>query len=172
DAQRADPSQWHALHLDGWPAGSLNGRFRYAVDTRARPSALLDAKLAASEWQGWRADSAVVPGDMPPTAPGPFPVVGVRRGGALELQGKGVAAGGWSGPYTLRDLPLEEWPDGAATGLKGVLERAEGTVESRDGALFVSGDLAGRDTRWAAATVANWTLAGGRGRPLPTPRPP
>jgi hypothetical protein len=169
EARHADPSHWHPLHLDGWPAGNLNGRFHYAVDTRGRPNGVLEATLIPSEWQGWRADSAVVRVDFPPVAQDSFRVAGVRRGGRFLLRGKTAAAGGWSGPYAIHDLPLDEWPDGRASGLTGVLESGEGTVESRGGALLVTGELAGRDTRWAASTFAHWTLAGVRGRLLPTP---
>ena len=169
EARRADPAHWHALHLDGWPAGDLNGRFHYAVDTRGRPSGLLEATLIPSEWQGWRADSAVVRVDFPPAAPDSFRVVGVRRGGHFTLRGRTEPGGGWSGPYTIRELPLEEWPDGRASGLSGVLEKGEGTVESRAGMLYVTGELSGRETNWAAAKFSQWTLAGVHGRLLPTP---
>jgi hypothetical protein len=169
EARRADPAHWHALHLDGWPAGDLNGRFHYSVDTRVRPSGLLEATLIPSEWQGWRADSAAVRVDFPPTAPDSFRVVGVRRGGQFVLRGRSDPNGGWSGPFAIRDLPLDEWPDGRESGLTGVLERAEGTVESRNGSLYVTGELTGRETRWAAATFSRWTLGGVRGRLLPTP---
>ena len=169
DARGANPAHWHALHLDGWPAGNLNGRFHYSVDTRGRPSGLLEATLIPSEWQGWRADSAAVRVDFPATAPDSFRVVGVRRGGHFTLRGRSDPNGGWSGPYAIRDLPLDEWPDGKASGLTGVLERGEGMVESRAGTLYVTGELSGRETRWAAATFSRWTLAGVRGRLLPTP---
>jgi hypothetical protein len=169
DARHADPAHWHALHLDGWPKGDLNGRFHYAVDTHGRPSGVLEAALVSSEWVGWRADSALVRVDFPATAPDSFRVSGVRRGGRFFLRGRSEPEGGWSGPYSIRELPLEEWPDGAASGLKGVLERGEGTVESRAGNLYVTGELNGRGTTWAAAKFSQWTLAGVRGRLLPTP---
>ena len=170
DARHADPAHWQMLHLDGWPKGDLNGRFRYAVDTRAkaRPVAVLEARLKDSEWQGWRADEAVVRVDFPPVATDSFSVVGMRRGGRFTLRGR-TGPHGWSGPYAIRDLPLEEWPDGRATGLTGVLEDARGTVEARHGALFVTGELTGRSTHWAAARFARWTLSDVRGRLLPTP---
>src|SRR5262245_9520265 len=170
DARGADPAHWHALHLDGWPTGNLNGRLHYSVDTRTRrrPSRLLEASLIPSEWQGWRADSAVVRVDFPPTAPDSFRVVGVRRGGHFTLRGRSES-NGWSGPYTIRDLPLDEWPDGKASGLTGVLEPGEGVVESRSGSLYVTGELSGRETNWAAARFSRWTLAEVRGRLLPTP---
>lgn len=170
DASGADPSNWQMLHLDGWPRGDMNGWFRYAVDTRIKekPVAFLDARLKESEWQGWRADSARVRVDFPPVAADSFSVVGMRRGGRFTLRGH-TSPDGWSGPYTIRELPLEEWPDGRATGLTGMLEEASGTVEARRGELFVTGDLAGRSTDWAAARFARWTLAGVKGRLLPTP---
>jgi hypothetical protein len=169
DAKHADPAHWHALHLDHWPAGDLNGRFHYAVDTRGRPSGLLEAALVASEWQGWRADSATVRVDFPPASPDSFRVLGVRRGGHFQLRGRAEPGGGWSGPYAIRELPLDEWPDGKASGLTGILERGDGTVESRSGALTVTGELNGRDTKWGAAAFSRWTLGSVRGRLLPTP---
>lgn len=169
DARAADPAHWHMLHLDGWPRGNLNGWFRYRLDTRGRPIGLLEARLAASEWQGWRADTAHVRVDFPPLAVDSFSVQGVRRGGRFTLRGRTDRGGGWSGPYSIRDLPLEEWPDGRATGLTGMLTRADGSVESRKGELHVTGELSGTGMRWSAARFAGWTLSGVRGRLLPTP---
>lgn len=170
DARRGDPAHWQMLQLDGWPSGDLNGWFRYAVDTRvkSRPVAFLDARLQLSEWQGWQADSARVRVDFPAAAADSFNVLGFRRGGRFTLRGR-TSKEGWSGPYTVHELPLDEWPDGRATGLTGILEDARGTVEARSGALFVTGDLAGRATDWAATRFARWTLTGVRGRLLPTP---
>jgi len=170
DAVRANPAQWHFLKLDGWPAGALNGWFRYAVDTHVLPpTGNLEARLASSEMQGWHADSAGVRVEFPAVAPDSFRVTAVRGGGRFTLRGRTDARGGWSGPWTARDFPLEEWPDGRATGLSGVLERGEGTVESRAGALFVTGTLQGAGTRWASAHFSKWTLTELRGRLLPKP---
>lgn len=166
----ADPSDWHLLHLDGWPAGSLNGQVRYTEDTRVKDRAvgLLVAELGPSELMGWRVDSAMVRVDLPPSKADSFQVVGLRRGGRFTLRG-GSHAKGWGGVYTIRELPLEEWPDGRATGLTGMLERGEGTIEDRDGQLRVTGDLEGRGTHWASASFARWSLANLEGRMLPTP---
>src|SRR6185436_18590747 len=82
DAKRADPAQWHFLKLDHWPAGNLNGWFRYAADTHAKPpSGQLQARLASSEIQGWRADSADVRVDFPAVAADSFRIAALRRGG-------------------------------------------------------------------------------------------
>jgi hypothetical protein len=169
DAEGADPSQWQFLKLVGWPAGDLNGWFRYEVDTRSTPSGSLEARLTASEIQGWQADSAGVRVEFPAHAPDSFRVVAVRRGGRFSLRGRTDARGGWSGPWSAREFPLEEWPDGRATGLSGVLARGEGTAESRSGALYVTGALEGSGTRWASANFSKWTLTGLRGRLLPKP---
>lgn len=168
DAQHADPSNWHLLHLDGWPRGDLNGWFRYRIDTRGEPLAQLEAKLLASEWQGWRADHALVRVDFPPSAPDSFRVVGARRGGTFTLSGR-TGRDGWKGPYSIRSLPLEEWPDGRATGLSGMLESADGMVDARSGELHVTGDLSGSGTTWSSARFARWKLADVRGRLLPKP---
>lgn len=166
----ADPSDWHLLHLDGWPAGSLNGSVRYTEDTRVHDRAVgaLEARLGPSELMGWRVDSAWVRVDLPPTKADSFQVVGLRRGGRFSLRG-GSHAKGWGGVYAIRNLPLEEWPDGRATGLTGMLDHAEGTMEDRDGQLMITGDLQGSGTSWASADFARWSLAGVEGRLLPTP---
>ena len=168
NARRADPARWGFLHLEGWPAGVLNGFFRYQVDTRGEPFARLDARLGPSEWQGWRADSALVRVEFPAHAPDSFMVSGVRRGGRFTLRGR-TDPRGWTGPYSIRDLPLEEWPDGRATGLTGRLASADGMIESRAGALSVTGTLRGTDTRWASAKFARWSLSDVKGRLLPKP---
>jgi hypothetical protein len=169
DARHADPAHWGFLHLAGWPAGDLNGQFRYRAFTRGRPSADLDARLASSIWQGWRVDSAGVRMDWPAEAADSFRVVGLRRGGRFTLRGRTDAQGGWAGPWSVRSLPLEEWPDGRATGLTGLLERGDGAAESRGGALLVTGSLAGSGTRWGTTSFARWTLESVRGRLLPSP---
>lgn len=170
DAEHADPAHWQALHLKGWPAGQLNGRFRYAVDTRRKDASVarLDARLVSSEWTGWSVDSAVVRVDFPPVARDSFSVLGYRRGGLFTLRAR-VEPERWAGPFTIQDFPLEEWPDGRATGLRGVLRTGSGRVESRQGALFVTGSLEGAGTTWSAAQFARWSLTGIEGQLLPVP---
>lgn len=170
DATNADPAHWQALHLVGWPEGKLNGRFLYAVQTPSKPAteARLTAALVGSEWARWVVDSAQVRVDFPAVARDSFSVTGWRRGGVFTLRA-GVDPGRWEGPYTVDRLPLDEWPDGRATGLRGLLEHAEGRVENRAGQLFVTGDLAGSGTDWSAAHFAKWTLTNVQGRLLPTP---
>jgi hypothetical protein len=169
DAKDADPSHWHALRLDGWPQGKLNGAFRYALDSRGRTNnSRLDARLASSEWEGWNVDSALVHVDFPAVARDSFTVRGWRRGGRFTLEGR-VTPQGWGGPYVLDAFPLEEWPDGRASGLRGTLAHGEGTVESRKGSLFVTGDLAGGVTDWSAAHFARWQLRHVEGQLLPRP---
>lgn len=170
DARDADPAHWRALKLVGWPAGRLNGRFLYRVETPSKPAtwSRLTATLAGSEWAGWRADSALVRVEFPAFARDSFSVTGWRRGGSFTLRAV-VDSGRWEGPFAISGLPLEEWPDGRATGLRGTLARAEGRVENRSGQLFVSGDLAGEATTWSAARFAHWELRGVQGRLLPTP---
>ncbi|MEO5989073.1 MAG: translocation/assembly module TamB domain-containing protein [Candidatus Eisenbacteria bacterium] len=168
DAQGADPSHWQALRLRGWPAGQLNGRFRYSVDTRKLSVARLDARLRGSQWSGWVVDSAVVRVDFPPVARDSFAVVGYRRGGVFTLRAR-VEPDRWSGPFTLRDFPLEEWPDGRLSGLRGILRAGSGMVENRAGALFVTGMLEGESTTWSAAQFAHWRLSDIQGKLLPVP---
>ena len=168
-ARGADPSHWHAIRLDGWPEGKLNGTFRYVVDSRGRVnSSRLDARTIPSEWAGWRIDSATVRVVFPATAADTFDVTAFRRGGRFVLAGR-VGRGGWSGPYTLDQFPLEEWPDGRASGLVGTLVHGEGRVESRGGGLWVSGDLSGARSTWSAAEFSRWRLSGLQGQLLPKP---
>lgn len=169
-ARGADPANWDALQLHGWPAGDLNGWFRYAVDTRVkgRQNSRLDAVLTGSEWTGWVVDSARVRVDFAAVANDSFEVVGWRRGGRFDLDAR-IEPWGWGGPYAVTDFPLDEWPDGRASGLRGTLTRGEGRVESRAGGLFVTGDLDGGATTWSAAQFARWRLSEVKGRLLPTP---
>jgi hypothetical protein len=169
DARNADPSHWHALKLDGWPQGRLAGHFRYDLDSRARVNrSWLVVGLERSEWAGWNVDSARVRVDFPGTASDSFSVTGWRRGGRFDLTAT-VDPAGWSGPWTVDEFPLDEWPDGRASGLQGTLEHGEGRVVARSGDLFVTGDLDGRGTTWSAASFARWEASDISGRMLPTP---
>jgi hypothetical protein len=117
---------------------------------------------------GWNVDSANVRVDFPGVANDSFQVVGWRRGGRFLL-GATVTQAGWSGPYSIDDFPLDEWPDGRASGLRGTLVHGEGRVTNRAGELFVTGDLTGAATDWSAAHFARWRMRGVDGRLLPTP---
>ncbi len=169
EATDADPSHWHALRLDGWPAGRLNGSFKYALDSRGKAnSSRLDVRLAPSQWVGWNVDSAVVRVDFPASATDSFAVRAWRRGGTFALDAR-IGNDGWSGPWAIEDFPLDEWPDGRASGLRGTLAHGEGTVDSRRAGMFVTGDLEGGVTDWSAAHFARWQLRRVIGRLLPTP---
>jgi hypothetical protein len=169
DAHNADPSHWHALRIDGWPAGKLNGHLTYVLDSRGRVNtSRLDCALVGSQWTGWNVDSARVRVDFPGVADDSFRVEGFRRGGRFLLAAT-VNKAGWDGPYSIDEFPLDEWPDGRASGLRGMLTHGEGRVSNRAGQLFVTGDLEGRGTDWSAAHFAHWRLAGVDGRLLPTP---
>jgi hypothetical protein len=171
NATEANPAKWTVLGLKDWPAGNLRGNFRYAVDTRSprtpHPSRL-DAHLGTSEWTGWNADSAMVHLEFPAAGPDTFSVMAWRRGGSMLLLGK-TEAQGWSGRYQLAHFPLDEWPDGRASGLKGVLEAGAGTVVAHSGALDVTGDLQGDAVRWFGIESAKWSLSDVKGRLLPVP---
>src|SRR5262249_49195277 len=97
-----------------------------------------------------------------------FDVHALRRGGRFSLHGETDAAG-WSGDYHVDALPLEEWPDGRASGIRGMLDTGAGTVTSHGGVLSVTGELAGRGTDWLGLPAAQWKLDGVRGALLPTP---
>jgi len=167
-AQKGDPARWAVLGLKDWPAGDLKGHFRYVVDTRHKPSSELEATLEPSMLAGWRADSGVVRVSFPPDAPDSFRVDAVRRGGRFALRGRTLPSG-WSGSYRVESFPLDEWPDGRASGLTGTLASGEGTVEGKDGGLLVSGALEGRTTKWFGMDAGGWRLTDLQGRLLPTP---
>lgn len=163
-----DPAHWAAINIPGWPAGRLQGDMLYKVDTRHAPVARLDATLGPSELAEWNADRAFVTVLFPSVGPDSFTVNMERRGGRMQLQGA-AADGAWTGHYVAENLPLEEWPDGRKGGIKGILDRAEGTVSGRSGALDVTGDLSGHSSDWLGASIARWKLTSLQGRLLPTP---
>ncbi len=171
DVDRGDPARWGPLHIPGWPAGQLHGRFRYAVDTRVRgrASSTLDALLGASTLAGWRVDSATVAVAFPYQKPVHFEVDAQRRGGGFGLIADTDPAG-WSGDYTVHDLPLDEWPDGRASGLRGTLHAGAGTVRADHDGMFVTGALDGTTSSWLGMQTARWQLDGVDGRLLPTPQ--
>ena len=169
EATTADPSHWHALRLDGWPEGQLNGTFRYALDSRTKVNrSRLDVRLDPSQWVGWNVDSARVHVEFPGVADDSFQVRAFRRGGTFALDAR-VDARGWRGPYRIDEYPLDEWPDGRASGLRGTLVHGEGGVDSRKDGLHVTGDLVGAATDWSAAHFSRWTLHQVDGRLLPRP---
>jgi translocation-and-assembly-module (TAM) inner membrane subunit TamB-like protein len=167
NARDADPAHWDAIGLAGWPEGRLNGSFRYAVDTRAAPRSRLVATLAASEWSGWRADSARVTVDAA-AGGSTFDVRATRRGGVLTLAGRS-AAGGWTGDYVVAHFPLDEWPDGRNTGIRGTVVEGKGQVEGARGGLRVTGTLEGAQTDWLGMHAARWRLSDMQGALLPKP---
>lgn len=168
EARDADPAHWEVMGLRNWPEGRLNGRFRYAVDTRAIPHARLSARLSSSEWSGWRADSGTVAIDFTPVGPDSFVVRAIRRGGEMTLRAA-TQPTGWRGAYRISRFPLDEWPDGRASGLKGTLASGEGIAEGRNGALLVEGALDGVNTDWLGIRTRHWRLTGMKGRLLPKP---
>ncbi len=167
--EHGDPQRWGAFGVEGWPEGDVKGTFRYAVDTRRRESsAALTARLENSMLAGWRVDAGTVDVQFPAVGPDSFHVDATRRGGTFALRGLTVADG-WKGTYRVADFPLDEWPDGRASGISGTMSRGEGTVEGRDGGLFVTGDLNGTSTKWLGMEGARWTLNGLDGALLPQP---
>jgi hypothetical protein len=164
-----EPSRWGAIGMPGWPNGRLNGRFTYAVDTRGHVSnGSLTAILGASELGGWRVDSCAVAAALPAEGTRTFDVHAVRRGGRFDLHGV-TEPGGWVGDYRVEALPLDEWPDGRASGIRGLLDTGAGTVQSLNGVLSVTGDLAGRGTDWLGIHAARWRMGGVRGALQPKP---
>ena len=162
-----DPSKWAALRIPGWPEGDLAGRFVYTVET-TRKFSRLDARLEESVLAGWRADSAVVRVEFPAPGSAAFEVRMLRRGG-VALLSAATDAGGWSGRYEATGFPLDEWPDGRASGIRGTLAQGAGTVSNRADGLFVTGSLNGHSTEWLGAKMATWRLGDVAGRLLPTP---
>jgi translocation-and-assembly-module (TAM) inner membrane subunit TamB-like protein len=163
-----DPSRWSMIGIRHWPAGNLNGRFRYAVDTRAVKHARLSAWLGASEWTGWRADSGIVRVDFTPVGPDSFMVLAERRGGEMRLRAL-TDDTGWGGEYVLTRYPLDEWAEGRASGIRGTLGSGRGTAESHSGNLRVTGSLDGVVTDWLGIHTARWRMSGMSGALLPAP---
>ena len=164
----ANPARWGAIGIRGWPEGRMNGRFRYQVDSRDRNRSRLLASVLGSDWAGWRTDSATVAIQFPPEGPDSFRVQAQRRGGLMTLAGA-AHEGTWTGAYTISQFPLDEWPDGRATGLRGMLVQGSGTVQGRDGGLAVTGTLAGAATSWFGTQAGRWRMTGVQGALLPTP---
>ncbi|HUK64605.1 MAG TPA: hypothetical protein VLV15_14780, partial [Dongiaceae bacterium] len=164
-----EPSLWGAIGIPDWPKGQLNGRFTYAVDTRTHVSnGTLSAVLGPSELTGWRADTCTVIAALPARGTRTFDVSAVRRGGHFELHGA-TTTGGWDGTYRVDALPLDEWPDGRTSGIRGMLDHGEGSVQSVNGVLAVTGNLTGHDTEWFGMHAAGWRLDRTQGALLPAP---
>jgi len=164
----ANPIHWHAIGLRGWPAGDLAGQMHYWSWRDATVGSRFEAVLGASELAGWRADSALVHVDAPSHAPGTFDVTMLRRGGRVLLEAD-MDQGAWQGTWRATRFPLDEWPDGRASGIRGVLGEGQGTAESRAGALRVTGELAGSPGEWLGLRTAGWRLGDVRGALLPKP---
>ena len=163
-----NPIYWHAIGLRGWPPGDLTGEMHYWSWRREPAGSRLDAELEASELAGWRADSARVHVAAPSQGQGAFDVTMLRRGGRVFLDAT-MEHGAWQGKWEAAHLPLEEWPDGRATGIRGVLGEGHGTVESRGGALRVAGELGGSPAEWLGLQTATWRLGEVSGALLPKP---
>ncbi|HET7225036.1 MAG TPA: translocation/assembly module TamB domain-containing protein [Candidatus Eisenbacteria bacterium] len=168
DVTHGHPEHWRVIGLDGWPEGDLNGRFHYASAKRKPAGSRFDARLASSEIAGWHGDSAWVWVNAPSTAPDTFSVRFDRRGGEALLGGR-IDDRGWRGQWSAREFPLDEWPDGRASGLTGRLTQGSGTIASHDSALTATGDMSGTATDWLGIHAASWHLAGVSGRLLPAP---
>ena len=162
-----DPARWGPIGLDGWPAGDLNGEFRYASQKLRPAGSQLRARLASSELAGWHADSAWVAVTAPSTAPDTFDVRLLRRGGQAVLGGR-IDDHGWRGRWSARNFPLDEWPDGRASGLTGRMTDGSGTVSGQGGGLSATGTMRGTQTDWLGIHTAAWRLDGVAGRLLPT----
>jgi hypothetical protein len=163
-----NPLFWGAIGLAGWPAGDLTGEMHYWSWREAPAGSRFEADLGASELAGWRADSARVGVDAPSQAPGTFDVRMLRRGGRVELDAE-MDRGSWQGTWQATRFPLDEWPDGRATGIRGMLGEGRGTAESRSGALRVAGTLAGSPAEWLGLQAASWRLGDVSGALLPKP---
>ncbi len=169
EVENGDPEQWKSIGIVGWPKGRVQGAFRYVVDTRTRvPSAELTATLGPSELSGWRADQGTVEVHFRAVGADSFWVHTERRSGTLELIGAATGSG-WQGSFRAEKLPLDEWPEGRASGIRGTLVQGAGTVAGVPGALHVSGKLEGAETDWLGIHAARWRLEQLDGRMLPTP---
>src|SRR5262245_4061578 len=169
DVKHGDPSRWWIIGIHNWPAGDLNGRFKYAVDTR-RPkhAARLAARLAGSQWTGWHADSGLVAVEFTPIGPDSFQVLAHRHGGTMRLRAR-TDATGWKGDYELNRFPLDEWPEGRSSALRGAVATGRGTAGSHRGDLQITGAIEGGVTDWLGIHTARWRMSEIRGSLLPAP---
>ncbi len=165
-AEHTDPRTWKAFHLSGWPEGDLSGAFQLRESERRDLD--LVALLGPSVLAGWRADSARVRYLGPRAASDSFTVAFFRRGGQANLWA-GTRAWGWEGSWQAERFPLDEWPDGRASGLTGTLLAGRGAVSSRAAGLHVDGALEGESSLWLGCRMARWRLAGVNGQLLPRP---
>ena len=164
-----EPALWEAIGIPGWPTGKLNGRFEYAVSTHNHISnGKLAAQLTPSELAGWRADSTTLTADLPAKGTRVFDVHALRRGGHFDLHGETFESG-WDGTYKVAALPLDEWPDGRLSGIRGLLDEGAGTVHVTGGKMTVTGNLNGQGTDWLGLHTARWKLSDVNGLLLPAP---
>jgi TamB, inner membrane protein subunit of TAM complex len=163
-----DPERWDPIGLHGWPKGDLQGRMSYVLRHTGREGSHLDAQLSNSELAGWKADTAWVMVEAPKAASDTFAVTMLRRGGRVTLGGR-IDENGWHGPWTAVRYPLEEWPDGRASGIQGMLTAGSGTVDGRKDGLHVTGTLAGTRSEWLGMTMESWRLDDVAGLLLPKP---
>jgi hypothetical protein len=165
-AEHSDPRTWKAFHLSGWPEGDLSGAFQ--IRENERHDLDLTARLGSSVLAGWHADSARVHYMGPQATTDSFTVAFFRRGGQANLWA-GTRSWGWEGSWQAERFPLDEWPDGRASGLSGTLLAGRGGVVSRGSGLQVDGALEGESSVWLGARMARWRLGGVSGRLLPSP---
>jgi hypothetical protein len=163
-----DPVFWHAIGLAGWPAGDVSGELHYWSWRRLPAGSRVEADLGGSVLAGWRADSARVTVNAPSRAPGSFAVTMFRRGGRVDLQAD-LDQGAWQGTWEASRFPLDEWPDGRASGIHGLLGEGRGTMENRGGVLSVTGMLGGDPVDWLGVRAASWRLVDVEGALLPKP---
>ncbi len=163
-----NPIHWHAIGLVGWPAGDVSGDLHYTSWRKLPAGSRVEAVLGGSVLAGWRADSARVTVNSFSRAPGTFTVAMFRRGGRVDLDAS-MSPGAWQGTWVASSFPLEEWPDGRASGIRGLLGEGRGTVQSQAGALRVTGTLAGQPVDWLGIQAATWRLGDVSGALLPKP---
>ena len=169
DVHDADPAYWRAINLSGWPAGQVNGHMLFTDQRKGSRSATrLVATLFPTQLAGWRADSGDVVVESPIAGPDTFAVHMSRRGGRATLLGQ-LEKKGWTGRWEASQFPLDEWPDGRASGIHGIATQGRGTVVSRNDTLYVTGNLAGTKMDWIGIQAAGWSLADVSGALLPKP---
>ena len=171
EVSEANPKYWSAIQLHGWPEGRLSGNLRLTSAHRGTDTDMrLDAVLGRSVLAGWAADSGRVTVVSPFVGPDTFSVRAATRGGLMLIGGRLAPGGGWAGQWSATRVPLDEWPDGRASGIRGLLDRGSGTVASRDSGLVVTGTLEGSGTDWLGIHAAGWRLDDAHGVLLPRPR--
>ena len=116
----------------GWPAGDLTGEMHYWSWREAPAGSRFEADLGRLGAGGLAGGLGARPRwTRRRRRPARSTSLMLRRGGRVELDAD-MDHGTWQGTWQAARFPLDEWPDGRATGIRGMLGEGRGTAESRE----------------------------------------